>query len=215
LNSNDTITCVAVYVLVSSPAPSPAPLPTLGLVSNFPENYTGPSANLTADGNQQDCQQAPSPILGSPNVTIVSPGAGMCGVDGMPPGPYNLTQVAPPGTRFDGWACYNVTGNTSTIIGTDPSVLLMNADAVTCVANYKLAEGTCGDALPAVPGAQQYNCSRPTMAFNTSAAMMGPANDTVCCMVSTDCTHSSTCCCVHLRLMLALHSRPNCGPGDQ
>jgi hypothetical protein len=31
---------------------------------------------------------------------------------------------------------------------------------------------------------QQYTCSRPTMAFNSSAGMMSPASDSVCCMVS-------------------------------
>jgi hypothetical protein len=124
-------------------------------------------------------------MLGSNNVTIVAPGQGLCGVDGsVPPGPYNLTQVAPPGTSFDGWVCYNVTGNSSMMIGTDPSVLLQNAQSVTCVANYKLLESTCADVQPAVPGEQQYNCSRATMAFNTSAAMMTPANDPNCCMVS-------------------------------
>ncbi|WIA18467.1 hypothetical protein OEZ85_009923 [Tetradesmus obliquus] len=190
LKSLDAVTCVAEYVLPSSPSPSPAPLPKLALVSNFPPNYSGPSANLTAtltaNGSLIECVKAPSPILGSgnvSNVTIVSPGAGLCGVDGsMPAGNYSLSQVAPPGVRFNGWACSKVMGNTSTLIGTDPSVLLQSGDAVTCEANFVLVDSTCGDTVPAAPGAQQYNCSRATMAFNSSAAMMGPASDSVCCL---------------------------------
>jgi hypothetical protein len=184
LNPNEMITCVAVYVLPSSP--SPAPLPKLALVSNFPPGWSGKSADLTAKGNAVDCVRAPSPIIGTNNVSIVAPGAaGLCGIDGsVPSGPYNLTQLAPPGARFDGWECFDVAGNSSMSIGTDPNVLLAGADQVTCVANYVVAEGTCADALPAVPGAQQYNCSRSTMVFNSSAGMMSPATDANCCMVS-------------------------------
>jgi hypothetical protein len=183
LETNDMVTCVAVYALASSP--SPAPLPKLGLVSNFPPNWNGPSANLTAQGPQLDCVKAPSPIIGTNNVSIVAPGAGLCGIDGsMPSGGYNLTQVAPPGVQFDGWECYDVEGNSSMIIGTDPSVLLAGTDQITCVANYVIAEGTCADALPAVPDVQPYNCSRATMMANSSAGMMSPATDSNCCMVS-------------------------------
>jgi hypothetical protein len=183
LNTNEMVTCVAIYVLASSP--SPPPLPKLGLASNFPPDWSGPSANLTARGPLVDCVEAPSPIIGTNNVSIVAPGAGLCGIDGsVPSGPYNLTQVAPPGVRFDGWQCYDVEGNASVMIGTDPNVLLEGTDQVTCVANYVTAEGTCADALPAVPDVQQYNCSRPTMMANSSAGMMSPATDGNCCMVS-------------------------------
>ncbi|KAF6262366.1 hypothetical protein COO60DRAFT_1636040 [Scenedesmus sp. NREL 46B-D3] len=154
LNSGDVVTCVAVYVLGGNPAP----LPKLGLISTLPPAYTGPAPSLTAVGVLVDCVKSPSPVLGTDGVSIVSPGPGLCGVDGsVPPGPYNLTQVAPPGIRFEGWACYAITGDTSTLVSSGARVILQNSETVTCVANYTLAQGTCADALPATPGVQRGN----------------------------------------------------------
>jgi hypothetical protein len=180
----------------TSPSPSPSPAaplgPKLALISNFPASYNGSTANLTAtstSNNQTQCIKAPSPRFGNDNVTVVTPGPGLCGSDGsMPQGSYTFDQTVPAGTQFDRWECYNITGNTATAINlTNPSgVDLQGNDVITCVAQYRVVNvsSTCADALPAVPGAQQYNCSRPTMVFNSSAGMMSPATDANCCMVS-------------------------------
>jgi hypothetical protein len=176
--------------------------PTLAIISNYPASYNATTANLTATSSNSSsftqCVQAPSQRFGFNNVTIVTPGPGLCGSNGsVPAGSYILDQNPAANTQFDRWECYNITNNMATLINlTTPTVVeLQGADAVTCVAQYRVLDSsTCADAQPAVPGAQQYNCSRATMAFNTSAAMMSPANDSTCCMVSAGAAAAGGAC---------------------
>lgn len=89
----------------------------------------------TSLGNDQ-CIKAPSPVEGN-DANVTDPGAGLCG-NGVDPGTYGLTQVAPPGTVFDKWVCYNTT--TGAAITTTPAAQPLAAgQAVTCVAEYVLA----------------------------------------------------------------------------
>jgi hypothetical protein len=129
-----------------SPGPSPSPpppvLPKLALISQFPANYTGDTANLRAVSLNDICIEEPSARLGG-NVTVVSPGPGLCNGDGsVQPGAYNLTQTPPSGTVFLRWECSDVTsgtaqGTTNTTGAT--SLTLSGAISVTCVAVYDFA----------------------------------------------------------------------------
>jgi hypothetical protein len=129
---------------VCSPSPSPTPLPILAIISEFPDNYTGPTANLTAISNNNDtCVEAPSARLNATNnVTVVSPGAGLCNNDGkMPPGNYSFTQTPPAGTVFVEWVCYEIMGTNQIFLtsGKTPVVDLSGTKQVTCKAKYELA----------------------------------------------------------------------------
>lgn len=72
---NNSYTCVAVY------SATLAPLPQLALISSFPTNYTGVSANLTATGLNSTCVAAPSQVgtvgrnqsLGSGLASLLTP----------------------------------------------------------------------------------------------------------------------------------------------
>jgi hypothetical protein len=124
-------------------SPSPAPLPKLALISEFPANYTGPTANLTAINEKNDtCVEAPSARYNMDNVTLVSPGLGLCNKDGsMPPGTYRFNQAPPPGTEFKGWECYEIIGSNAIgpiAVGMTPVVNLNGTQSVTCKAIYEL-----------------------------------------------------------------------------
>lgn len=125
--------------------PACSPQPKLALISDFPASYTGPTANLSASSATATCVEAPSARFNTSNVTLVSPGEGLCNGNGnMPPGAYNnFTQIAPPGTVFVGWQCYaidTVNGVTTLVSsGMNPVIGLSNNDFITCKANYSLA----------------------------------------------------------------------------
>jgi hypothetical protein len=165
LTGNMTVTCVATYILAQnppaapspsplpnprpspnpspSPSPAPAPLPKLALLSDYPASYIGPTANLTAvTAGNDSCVAAPSTRLGVANATVVSPGAGWCNTDGsVDPGVYNLQQVAPPGTIFANWQCFDVSNGVATLLpvnATNP-VALTGSMSVTCLAVYVVA----------------------------------------------------------------------------
>ena len=75
-------------------------------------------------------------MLGS-GATVTNPGAGLCGSIVLP-GTYDLSQVAPPGTVFGQWVCYNT--STGTVISTGETAQTLAAgEAATCVAQYLLA----------------------------------------------------------------------------
>jgi hypothetical protein len=142
------------WLSVCSPSPSPAPspgpspsppppvLPKLALISQFPASYTGGTANLRAASPNDSCIEEPSARLGG-NVSVVSPGPGLCNTDGsVQPGSYNLTQTPPPGTVFLRWECSDVTSGTAqgttNTTGTT-NLNLSGAISVTCVAVYDIA----------------------------------------------------------------------------
>eukprot|EP00883_Tetradesmus_obliquus_P000942 jgi/Sobl393_1/11010/SZX66814.1 len=147
LQAGQAVTCVAEYRLAPSPSPgvpppaspSPAPLKAqLALLTKLPAGYPEPGADLTAVsfGNDQ-CIKQSSPVEGRNFVTVTSPGAGQCG-NGVNPGTYTLNQSPPPGLVFGGWQCYN--SITAETIATTPSAQQLQAgQAVTCVAEYRLA----------------------------------------------------------------------------
>jgi hypothetical protein len=135
VKGNDSVTCVAVFELL--------PAPKLALISQFPPEYTGPSANLSAVNAAISaiCVKPFSPRLGQNNVTVLQPGPGNCGPnnDGMmPPGTYALSQSAPKGTEFDRWDCYDISSGNATNPQDVDAITLENSDAVTCVAVYTL-----------------------------------------------------------------------------
>ncbi|WIA18464.1 hypothetical protein OEZ85_009921 [Tetradesmus obliquus] len=148
LSGNQSKSCVAEYNYTAPappPSPAPSPQPKLALISDFPASYTGPTANLSASSATATCVEAPSARFNTSNVTLVSPGEGLCNGNGnMPPGAYNnFTQIAPPGTVFVGWQCYaidTVNGVTTLVSsGMNPVIGLSNNDFITCKANYSLA----------------------------------------------------------------------------
>jgi hypothetical protein len=132
------ITCVAEFSL----------LPKLALLSEFPAEYNGITANLTASSGNDTCSEAPSTRL-LPPVTVAQPGAGRCGTDGyVEPGTYALTQVAPIGTEFVRWDVYNITSGTPVLVSSGtPTASLAGSDSFTVVAVYKLP-GTPSPAPP-------------------------------------------------------------------
>ena len=125
-----------------SPSPSPAPVqPKLALLSEFPASYSGSTANLTATGPTDTCTEAPSTRLAGA-VTIVAPGAGVCFTDGtVDGGLYNLTAVAPAGTVFVGWTCYDTTSGTAGagVPGGSTTLPPNTNTTTTCVALFDLA----------------------------------------------------------------------------
>jgi hypothetical protein len=134
LTGNNSITCVAVFDLL--------PAPKLALISDFPPEYMGPSANLSAVAPTINalCVKPNSPRLGENNVTVLQPGPGNCGSgDGVvPPGTYTLAQSAPKGTEFERWDCYDISSGNATNPQDVDDITLENSDAVTCVAVYSL-----------------------------------------------------------------------------
>lgn len=132
---NSSTTCVAVYNYTA------VPLPKLALISNFIGNYSGNGGNLTALGTNDSCTKAPSPVLGVNNVTLVSPGPGLCGSSGLgfiSAGTYSLTQ-SPPSSAviFAGWSCYDVTNGTAVVLSSSGSITLpATSVSVTCAATY-------------------------------------------------------------------------------
>jgi hypothetical protein len=114
-------------------------LPKLALISQFPDAYQGATANLSADssGGSQQCVKAPSQRLG--DVSVLQPGDGQCGSNGLvAPGTYTLDQAAPAGTVFLRWELFDIT--TGTALGPElgSSVTLSGNMSVTAVAVYGL-----------------------------------------------------------------------------
>ncbi|WIA38755.1 hypothetical protein OEZ86_002048 [Tetradesmus obliquus] len=127
----DAVTCVAVYTL--------SVMPKLALISQFPDGYNGPTANLTAVSLADSCSEAPSQRLGKDNVTVLQPGLARCNDDGlMEPGNYQLNQSAALGTIFQRWECFDITSGF--VQGGTPgnNVVLTGAMSMTCVAVYSL-----------------------------------------------------------------------------
>jgi hypothetical protein len=113
---------------------------TLALLIDYPVN-TGITANLSAANASFACVKAPSTQLGA-SITLQQPGPGQCAGTIMP-GSYNLTQTGLPGAVFQGWQCYLIAYDNSTlslsVSQPTPSVLLNGGDQVTCVAKYAQA----------------------------------------------------------------------------
>jgi hypothetical protein len=137
-HTNDTCCLPCVCSPSPSPAaplasPSPAPVPAqLALLSQFPPNYGGPTANISAVG-PGSCVKSPSTMLGG-SVTVQQPGAGLC--EPLPPGTYQVTQVPPPGTTFVRWDVFNATTGALISSPTNPSITLPLDGSVTVVAVY-------------------------------------------------------------------------------
>jgi hypothetical protein len=94
------------------------------------------AANLTATAASETCTKAPSPRQGVDNVTVLQPGPGQCGVDGfVDQGRYTLSQVAPAGTTFSGWECFDISTGSPVLISLIFPVVLSN-QSVSCVAVY-------------------------------------------------------------------------------
>jgi hypothetical protein len=131
LQEDDVITCVAVYVL----------LPKLALISEFPFQYQGPTANLSAVAPSDRCDKAPSPRIDQNGVTILQPGPGRCGPGDtgfVDQGTYTLSQNAPSGTSFNTWRCFDITTGNAVALAPATTVTLTGAQSITCVAVYTL-----------------------------------------------------------------------------
>jgi hypothetical protein len=129
LQLDAVVTCLAVY----------NQLPKLNLLSQvsapagFP--YTGVGGSLTATGPSSSCNKATSDLINA-TITITSPGAGaQCGAAARAVGQYSLTQVAPAGTTFVRWDCYNITGGTEGVPVSGTSVTLAVNEVWSCVAS--------------------------------------------------------------------------------
>lgn len=154
--------------------------PRLALLSFFPGNwwsppYQGPGANLTANSSLESCIKAPS-VKWSSETHYSKPQKGWCSTDGrMPPGIYQLQQVAPAGTELyiqpiatlNGWDCYTVQGGRMPLIESEPpgpnmthSVMLQEWENVTCVAHYRQIP-TCADTHVNDGDITPFNCPRP------------------------------------------------------
>jgi hypothetical protein len=141
LDDADAVTCVAVYTLRIQP--------TLALISKFPDSYNGPTANLTAISPADNCTKAPSLRLNQNNVTVVQPGPARCNTDGrMEPGSYVLGEVAPLGTVFLRWECFDITTGSAVGPQSVTTVVLSGAMSVTCVAVYGLPPSPSPVPLP-------------------------------------------------------------------
>jgi hypothetical protein len=134
LDANDAVTCVAVYIMKIQPK--------LALMSQFPDSYNGTIANLTAvltANSAENCTKAPSPRLNQNGVTVLQPGPARCNTDGtMEPGSYALGQVAPTGTTFQRWDCYDITSGSAVGPQSGNTVVLSGNTSISCVAIYVL-----------------------------------------------------------------------------
>jgi hypothetical protein len=129
LQEGSVITCVAVYVL----------LPKLALLSEFPFAYNGPTANLSAVSPSDRCDKAPSTRIDQNDVTVVQPGAGLCGATGfVDQGMYALSQTTPAGTSFNTWRCFDITSGNAVLLAPSTSVTLTGSQSITCVAVYTI-----------------------------------------------------------------------------
>jgi hypothetical protein len=119
------------------------PLPSLAIISRFPPEYTGFTANLTADhtADKELCEKFPSQREGA-SVTILQPGAGKCGKNNtgfVQPGTYTLDEgKAPKDTVFKRWECYNITLGVQGTPVIVESITLAGNSSVTCVAVFDL-----------------------------------------------------------------------------
>lgn len=137
LAAGQAVTCVAVYSL----------LPKLALLSQFPAEYDGVTANLGATSGNDSCTKAPSVRL-QPPLTAAQSAAGQCGTSGyVEPGTYVLNQAAPAGTEFVRWDLYDTSSGTPVLLPANTSVSLAGSQSLTAVAVYRLP----GSPSPAPP----------------------------------------------------------------
>jgi hypothetical protein len=121
------------------------PLPRLAIISRFPPEYTGITANLSAEhtNDLSICVKIPSAREGANGVSILQPGPdGKCGVNNsgvVPPGTYILDEKKPPkDTVFKWWECYNITLSTVSAPVIVDNITLAGNSSVTCVAVFDL-----------------------------------------------------------------------------
>jgi hypothetical protein len=135
LNAGGLTTCVALYTMTVLPTQSQLSLLSqVNAPAGFP--YAGSGAQLSAVGpGNSNCSKAPSELVSS-TVNATAPGpAGQCtAANSMAAGRYNLSQVAPFGTVFVHWECYNVTGGTAGAALVADSVSIVANDIWTCIA---------------------------------------------------------------------------------
>jgi hypothetical protein len=141
LQRGTVIPCVAVYTLQLGPLQLSL-LSQVNAAPGFP--YTGSGGRLTALGpSNSSCSKLPSDLVSSTvNATTPGPG-GQCGAANLAAaGQYNLTQVAPNGTIFVRWECYNVTGGSAGTPLVADSVNVLSNEVWTCIAR-KYASHYC------------------------------------------------------------------------
>jgi hypothetical protein len=120
------------------------PLPSLAIISRFPPEYTGPTANLTADhtADKDLCTKFPSPRQDFNGVTITQPGDGKCNANKtgfVQPGQYTLDEgMAPKDTVFKQWECYNITFGVQGPPVIVDNITLAGNTSMTCVAVFDL-----------------------------------------------------------------------------
>jgi hypothetical protein len=129
----------------------------LALLSQFPDSYTGDTANISAAGTGGSCVEAPSTRLSLPSVSVQQPGAGLCSDNGLrPAGQYSLTQDTPPNTSFVRYEVYNATtGDLIQNITTPSGTFNLNGD-ITVVAVYSVP----GLPSPSPAASPRYECVR-------------------------------------------------------
>lgn len=119
--------------------------PTIALLSQFPTEYNGPTADLRTEHAvlSNYCEKSPSvrlvpTTLGIPS--ILTPGWQSICAD-LPTGNWLLFEgVAPSGTAFDHWECYNTTGGTSDGPMFVEELTMVPDTSYTCVAVYTLLD---------------------------------------------------------------------------
>jgi hypothetical protein len=130
LRLNTVVTCIAVYGL----------LPQLSLLSHVAAPaampYSQLGGNLTAVGPSNSNCSKPQSDLVSARVNVTSPGVGaQCGATAVAVGQYTLSQVAPAGTMFLRWECYNITGGSEGTPLIGARITIMLNELWTCVAS--------------------------------------------------------------------------------